>query len=112
MRTVFVVLSAAEKPGIANGSESLRLRALRRGWLARVPPSEHLVWMLPHTLDRASSFKFTGSISGTALFEALRAARKQRGEADWFMLGDDDTHVDPEAVDSFVRAASPSLDSC
>jgi len=65
--------------------------------------------MLPHTLDRASSFKFTGSISGTALFEALRAARKQRGEADWFMIGDDDTHVDPEAVDSFVRAASPSL---
>lgn len=110
MRTVYVVLSSAGKPDAANKLvPSLRLRALRRGWLARVSPADHLVWTLPHTLDRASSFKFSGAISGTVMFEALRAARDQRGEADWFVLGDDDTHVDPAAVHSFVRTASPSL---
>lgn len=104
-RVVYIVLSGRDSATPA-GNETLRLRAIRRGWLGRVPHTDFLVHSTETTLRRTSAIGFEGSIDGAIMFDALRAARAERGAADWYMIGDDDTHVDPAAVVAFATSAS------
>ena len=109
MKIVYVVLTSPDTNSSNASAPSLRLKALRRGWLAQVPAAQHFVWTVGRTLDRTSSFKLSGTLSGSIMFDALRAAFDKRGAADWYMIGDDDTHVDPAAVQAFATTADPSL---
>ena len=111
-RVIYVVLSSRDPNATLSSlgvpEPSMRIRALMRGWFGRVPPSDTLVHFSNRTLQRASlAGGLSGSLNGELMFDALRAARARRGEAAWYMIGDDDTHVDPAAVDHFVRRADP-----
>ena len=101
-RIVYIVLSAS------SNASALRLSSLQRGWLGHVDPASVLIYSSSQTLVRSSALKLQGTLNGTIVFDALIAAHRRCGPADWYMIGDDDTHVSPAAVAAFVRArASP-----
>jgi hypothetical protein len=108
-RVVYVVLSGRETSNRTSAAPSLRLQALQRGWLGNVRLANVLVWWSDTTLERKTSFSLAGKLNGAIMFDALHKARARRRAADWYMIVDDDTHVDPTAVADFVRTADPSL---
>ena len=81
---------------------SIRAQALYRGWLGGVSPAD--VWLhgITHPLYSHNRTNETGAL----YFDAIGGAVASRGVADWYMLCDDDTHVDILALDQFVQNAS------
>ena len=104
-RILYIILSAN------SNSSNLRLAAIEKGWLRSVNDASRDVFIVraDNSLVRRDANTLVGSIDGRLLFDALRTARAQRGPADWYMMADDDTHVDPDAIIDFVQHSDPSL---
>ena len=101
-RTVRVMYVIIANNASGDWDGSVRALALRHGWLRAVSPAD--VWLHP-VRHRLNNPEF-GAESGALYFDAFRDALRARGPASWYMVCDDDTHVDPVAVSAFVQNAS------
>lgn len=99
LRTIYVIMA---NNASGDWDQSVRARALRRGWLRSVRPED--VWL--HAVRHALYSHDHGKVSGALYFDALSDAVDHLGFAQWYMVCDDDTHVDPVALGDFVQNAS------
>ena len=100
MRIVYIVV-ANNASGDWDHSE--RAQALRRGWLRHISPQDVVIHSLQHSLKNRLQSNATGTLYLTALTDAV----DRGGVAPWYMLCDDDTHVDVMSLGKFVLTASP-----
>ena len=98
-RLVYVILTN-NASGDWHSSE--RGLALHRGWLRAISPAD--VWL--HSVNHQLYSRQLGVQSGALYFNAFRDAVRTLGPALWYMVCDDDTHVDPAALRAFVQNAS------
>ena len=98
-RVVYVILTN-NASGDWHSSE--RALALHRGWLRAISPAD--VWL--HSVNHQLYSRQLGVQSGALYFNAFRDAVRTLGPALWYMVCDDDTHVDPAALRAFVQNAS------
>jgi hypothetical protein len=81
----------------------MRAQALRYGWLRHVQSQNTFVHGVRHAL---TAFNHSNE-TGTLYLRAISRAVDLGGFSDWYMLCDDDTHVDVMALGKFALTASP-----
>ena len=99
-----VILSSASTHG------AMRIAALRKGWLQAADAADVHIVKASATLHRSSAKSLAGHYNATLFLDALReayAVLDPRG-VQWYLLGDDDTHVDPQVVADFAGSANVS----
>ena len=98
MRIVYIVVA---NNASGDWDNSVRAQALRRGWLRHVLPQDVFITGVQHSLKSYNHSSETGALYLRALSDAV----DRGGYAHWYMLCDDDTHVDVTALGKFVLTA-------